>query len=305
MDTASIPLFDRELDGRWPVRPFPTADASRRTSVRASGVRARLLLCAPAHFEVSYVINPWMAGNEHRTDPARALAQWQGLRDVLERHASVETVAPVEGLPDMPFTANAGLVRGRTFVPSRFTHAQRRGEEAPYTTWFREQGYAIAPLAAGVTFEGAGDALFDHALDVLWMGHGHRTQAAAAAALQGVVDAEVVPLRLVDERFYHLDTCFCPLPGGVLLWHPEAFDAESRRHVETRIPQRLRVAVDDRDAEAFACNAVSLGTAVVVHRASGKLKHALDGLGLTVVETPLDEFIKAGGSAKCLTLALA
>ncbi|MCR6702725.1 MAG: hypothetical protein NVV68_16955 [Dokdonella sp.] len=96
----------------------------------------RLLLCPPTHFGVDYVINPWMAGQVGRVDAARAQAQWEALRERLASCATVQTVAPGAGLPDMPFTANAGLVHGDRFVPSRFRHAERRGEEALFSAWF-------------------------------------------------------------------------------------------------------------------------------------------------------------------------
>jgi N-dimethylarginine dimethylaminohydrolase len=301
--------FPRERIEAWAPRvhahgyDLPVADHSPG-EMRTPSKRSRILMCAPTHFEVSYVINPWMDGNQHAIQPARALAQWNALREVLGRHATIEAIAPAAGLPDMPFTANAGLVRGGLYVPSRFRHAERRGEETHFTRWFRERGFEVRALSENLAFEGAGDALFDRGAQYLWMGHGHRTDLAAAAELAGIFDLEVIPLRLADARFYHLDTCFCPLPRGILLWYPQAFDADSRAVIESRIAPSRRIAVEEKDALAFACNAVSIGSAVVLNRASGKLKQSLDDAGFTVIETALDEFLKAGGSAKCLTLRL-
>ena len=253
---------------------------------------------------MSYSINPWMDGQLGRASGSRAKAQWTALREILGRHATIETIDAVEGLPDMPFTANAGLLHDGRFVPSRFRHAERRGEEAHFIEWFRRHGVEVGRLPGRILFEGAGDALFDEAIALLWMGHGQRSEFAAAAGLARLLDVDTVPLRLVDPRFYHLDTCFCPLPRGVLLWYPAAFDEDSRALVESRIHSSQRIAVDEADALAFACNAISLGSAVVLHRASGRLKRQLDDAGFTVIETPLNEFHKAGGSAKCLTLRM-
>jgi N-dimethylarginine dimethylaminohydrolase len=266
--------------------------------------RPRLLMCAPTHFAVNYSINPWMQPHQNSACATRAGQQWLDLRQILGRHASIETIDAVAGLPDMPFTANAGLQRGNCFVPSRFRHAERKAEEAHFTEWFRERGFEIRNLPASIRFEGAGDALFDEALDLLWMGYGQRSELAAAAGLARLLDVDTIPLRLIDARFYHLDTCFCPLPRGFLLWYPEAFEPDSRALVESRISARRRIAVDEADALAFACNAISLGSAIVLHRASGKLKRHLDDAGFTVIETPLDEFHKAGGSAKCMTMRM-
>src|SRR5688500_16856995 len=140
----------------------------------------RLLMCPPTHFAVDYVINPWMEGNLHATNPALAQSQWSALHEVLSGLARIDLIAPGEDLPDMPFTANAGLVLGDVFVPSRFRHAQRRGAEALFTDWFAQQGFAIRPLPEEMDFEGAGDALLDHDAPRLWLGHGHRSDAGVA-----------------------------------------------------------------------------------------------------------------------------
>ncbi|KAF1707829.1 dimethylarginine dimethylaminohydrolase family protein [Pseudoxanthomonas sacheonensis] len=264
----------------------------------------RLLMCPPTHFAVDYVINPWMEGNLHSADPARAQSQWAALHETLSDLARIDLVAPGEGLPDMPFTANAGLVLDDVFVPSRFHHAQRRGEEALFTDWFAQQGFTIRHLPVGMDFEGAGDALLDRGAPRLWLGHGHRSDAGVAQEVAAMFDLEAIPLRLSDPRFYHLDTCFCPLTGGWLLYYPPAFDAEAIGAIAARIPESRRIAVSEQDALAFACNAVNIGTTVVVNRASSALKTALGDAGFEVIETPLGEFLKTGGSAKCLTLRL-
>ena len=265
---------------------------------------SRLLMCPPTHFAVDYVINPWMEGNLHSTDPARAQSQWSTLHEVLSGLARIDLIAPGEDLPDMPFTANAGLVLGDVFVPSRFHHAQRHGEEALFTEWFAQQGFAIRRLPVDMDFEGAGDALLDRDASRLWLGHGHRSDAGVAQEIAAMFDLETIALRLSDPRFYHLDTCFCPLSGGWLLYYPPAFDAEAVGAIASRIPESRRIAVSEQDALAFACNAVNIGTTVVVNRASSVLKATLAKAGFEVIETPLDEFLKAGGAAKCLTLRL-
>lgn len=264
----------------------------------------RFLMCPPTYFEVAYVINPWMQGNVDHVRGAEAVTQWNALHQALSRRAPVELIEPVPGLPDMPFTANAGLVYRDMFVPSRFRHAERRGEEPYFERWFAAAGFTLQALPDGLRFEGAGDALLDRGEPRLWMGHGHRTDIGCAAALQGMLDIEVVPLRLVDPRFYHLDTCFCPLGGGDLMYYPAAFDTASREAIEARVPAQRRIAVSEHDALDFACNAVDLGDAVLLNHASEALSRSLRAFGYDAIEIPLGEFMKSGGSAKCLTLRL-
>ncbi|HEY0230181.1 MAG TPA: arginine deiminase-related protein [Dokdonella sp.] len=266
--------------------------------------RARLLMCPPDHFDVSYIINPWMQGHLGEADAARARRQWQTLRDTLATLAEIECQAPVAGLPDLVFTANAGLLLGNLFVPSRFLHAERRGEEAHDEAWFQAHGYTLRALPAGVAFEGAGDALFDRAEPRLWFGHGHRSGDAAAAPLQALLGVEVVPLRLVDPRFYHLDTCFCPLAGGDLLYYPAAFDDAGRAAIAAHVPAHRRIAVGEEDALAFACNAMNVDAHVVLNRASPALRERLRAAGYSTIEVDVSEFLKAGGAVKCLSLRL-
>jgi lysine-ketoglutarate reductase/saccharopine dehydrogenase-like protein (TIGR00300 family) len=262
----------------------------------------RILMCAPHHYEVDYVINPWMEGNIHRSSRDQAEAQWNKLCQVLKTYATVDLVEPQPGWPDMVFTANAGLVLGDTVVLSRFFHPERQGEEPYFQRWFEDQGYTVHRLPKSLPFEGAGDALLDRAGRWLWAGYGFRSELDSHPYLAKWLDLEVLSLRLVDRRFYHLDTCFCPLTDGYLLYYPPAFDTYSNRMIELRVPAEKRIAIDEVDAVNFACNAVNIDSIAVMNKASDRLKQVLSDRGFTVVETPLTEFLKAGGAAKCLTL---
>ncbi len=262
----------------------------------------RILMCAPQHHDVDYVINPWMEGNIHRSSRDRAQDQWEQLYRILKDHATVELVEPQPGWPDMVFTANAGLVLDDTVVLSRFFHPERQGEEPHFQQWFADQGYTVHTLPKSLPFEGAGDALLDRAGECLWAGYGFRSELDSHPYLAQWLDMEVLSLRLIDRRFYHLDTCFCPLTNGYLLYYPTAFDTYSNHLIERRIPAEKRIPVDELDAVNFACNAVNIDQTIVLNKASDNLKRTLAARGFTVVETPLTEFLKAGGAAKCLTL---
>lgn len=262
----------------------------------------RILMCPPDHYDVDYVINPWMEGNVHKSSRERAVSQWQGLHHILKEYAIVDLVQPQKGWPDMVFTANAGLVLGNQVVLSRFFHKERQGEEPHFKAWFEAQGYMVHELPRDLPFEGAGDALLDREGRWLWAGYGFRSELDSHAYLAEWLDIEVLSLRLMDERFYHLDTCFCPLTDGYLLYYPPAFDAYSNHLIERRVPAAKRIVVSEVDADNFACNAVNVDHTIVMNRASNDLKQRLGSLGFTVIETPLTEFLKAGGAAKCLTL---
>ncbi len=280
----------------------------RAIETLGSGVETRgqrILMCAPHHFGVEYVINPWMENQLGKSTPAAALEQWANLRRHLARDADIALVAPQPGLPDMVFTANAGMVIGKTAVVSSFRTSERQPEGALFRDWFAANGFDIAPWPERVPFEGAGDALLDRASSLVWCGHGWRTSDEAPRLLEDIYARETIGLRLVDPRFYHLDTCFCPLEGGWLMYYPNAFDAASQEQIESRVAREKRIVVGEEDALRFACNAVNLGRRVFMNHASDALKNALHAAGFQPIVTPLSEFLKAGGAAKCLTLRLA
>lgn len=263
-----------------------------------------ILMCPPDHFEVAYVINPWMEGRLASTDPDIAQQQWDHLRGVIERYANVALQPPQPALPDIVFTANAGLVLGNKAIVSRFRSPERQGEEAPDRAWFAENGFDILDWPRTVAFEGAGDALFNRGQELLWVGHGFRSDAAVPGLLHEMLGRETLALNLVDPRFYHLDTCLCPLEGGFLMYFPGAFDEKSRALIDRFVSPDQQIAVDEADALNFCCNAVDLAPHILMNAASDGLQNRLRRAGFTPVITPLSEFMKSGGAAKCLTLKL-
>ncbi len=280
--------------------------SSRTSAGKPQFSRPTFLMCPPRFFDVQYVINPWMEGNVHAASYALALGQWKQLHEAVGAHADVLLIEPEPGLPDMVFTANAGLVRGEIALLSRFRCAERQGEEKHFRAWFELEGFDLRELPPGIPFEGEGDALFTPEGARVWAGHGWRTSLSSHTTLRELwPDCEVVSLRLTDPRFYHLDTCFAPLTNGDVLYYPPAFDEDSRAVIEAYYPEERRIRVSEADAVQFACNAVSVGETILLNRITTPLRKTLEAHGLEVIEVQLSEFMKAGGAAKCLVLRLA
>jgi ornithine--oxo-acid transaminase len=261
-------------------------------------------MCPPTLYDVNYVINPWMAGNVHRSSRQRATDQWTALHTAVANIADVLLVEPQPGSPDMVFTANAGLVFDGTVALSSFYHPERQGEEPHFRRWFQESGFAICDVPRRTPFEGEGDALFEADGSRLWAGHGPRTDENSLRQLTDLWNIEVVPLRLVDPRFYHLDTCFCPLSNGEVMYYPAAFDSESQQRIEDRYAKAKRIPVSEADALHFACNAVNIGRTILLNSVGTELCAELQVRGYQVIQVDLTEFLKAGGAAKCLVLRL-
>jgi len=259
-----------------------------------------ILMCPPDYYGIEYEINPWMS-RSRGSDALRAQEQWGGLRSQLESlGVDVRLMNPVAGLPDLVFTANAGLVFRDVVYLSRFRHPERQKETPVDADWFQANGFDPRAVPAGMDFEGAGDALFVG--ETLVAGYLVRSDARAEQWLASQMGCEVIPVQLVDTRYYHLDTCFCPLDSTSALWYPPAFDEYGRNAIPASVP--TLIAVNDAEATRFACNAVVVGKHVVLNSGCPELERELRRRGFTAHATPLDEFIKAGGSAKCLTLRL-
>ncbi|GAA4554973.1 dimethylargininase [Planotetraspora kaengkrachanensis] len=268
------------------------------TNSERAGTARHYLMCRPEFFSVSYAINPWMdplAG----ADTATAVRQWEGLREAYQSLGhTVDLIDPIPGLPDMVFAANGALVADGRVYGARFTHAERAAEGPAYLRWFADRGYET--LEASFTNEGEGDYL---TLDeMILAGTGFRTDVAAHMEAQEFLGRPVVTLRLVDPRFYHLDTALFPLDGHNVAYYPEAFSAGSRRVLERLFPDA--VIAEAADAEVLGLNAVSDGRHVVINAEAKKLSVELENRGYEVVPVDLSELRKAGGGPKCCTLEI-
>lgn len=259
-----------------------------------------ILMCPPDFYGIEYEINPWMS-RSRASDRDTAVAQWHALREALAAAgAKVSLLEPQSGLPDLVFTANAALVYRRTAILSRFRHRERQGEEPIDEAWLTAAGFTVKKLALDIYFEGAGDALFCG--DTLFAGYRIRSHARGHQMVGEMLGVRVIPVELTDDYHYHLDTCFCPISRTQAIYYPAAFDDYGRNVLREHIPELI--AVEQDEARRFACNAVVVGRTVVTNTGCPKLHTALAARGFQAVETPLDEFVKAGGSAKCLTLRL-
>lgn len=257
-------------------------------------------MCPPEHFGVLYEINSWMH-TEVAVDASLAMEQWLALRAALEAAgASIEVQPAVPGLPDLVFTANAGIVNGRQFVPARFRHPERQGETPFDIAWFSSHGWSIDELPLGVSHEGAGDALpFGR---VLVSGYRMRTDAASHAYLSRLTGAAVRSVELVDPRMYHLDLTFCPLDDRRAIVAPQGWDAYGRRVMEALVPEPL--VLSDEAAFSFCANSVVVGTNIVMPSCPVDVGRQLEAWGFSVAVVDVSEFQKAGGACRCLTLAL-
>jgi len=272
-----------------------TEDTGRRRAARAR----TYLMCPPDYFTVEYAINPWMNPGVP-LDADLAIRQWQRLRDTYRRLGhTVRIIDPRPGLPDMVFAANGATVIDGQVLGARFRHAQRAAEGPAYLAWFIRNGYPAAVSPRHVN-EGEGDIVF--AERAILAGHGARTDVAVAGELEELFGLPVLSLRLVDPRFYHLDTALCVLDADTAAYYPAAFDDAGRAVLTSYFAELIEA--KDEDAEVLGLNAVSDGRRVVLPEQATGLAAQVAGKGFEPVPVDMSEFRKAGGGPKCCTLEL-
>jgi N-dimethylarginine dimethylaminohydrolase len=263
-----------------------------------------ILVCDPSEYNVTYSINPWMQPDKVKIDKRLAIEQWHGLVNILKKlNVKVSVMPGQPGLPDMVFTANAGLVipNKNQILLSNFKHSERKSEKKHYKEWFESNGFESMEFTSEFNFEGAGDGLFDD--NILYLGYGFRSDydCVTHSFWDGLWQGHTNYIELVDPYFYHLDTCFCPLQSNFALIWEGAFDSNT---IKNEFDELELLMVPEEDALKFACNAVVIGNKVIIPSGCEKTKKLLLNAAFEVFETDMSEFIKAGGACKCLTLKL-
>lgn len=262
-----------------------------------------ILMCPPTYFTVAYAINPWMQEAEP-CDENLAKHQWETLYKTITEQAGADValLTPEPGVPDLVFTANAAFVYNDTAVIAHYKHPERRAEEPICVKWFEENGFKAVQMPDHIFFEGAGDALIWQ--DRVFAGYKTRTDIASHSLLTAATDLPVLSMELINERYYHIDVCLCPLQDGHLIYSPDSFDEYGRAVIEANVPAKKLIPVSPEEAARFACNAVNIGDTVIFNQGSPELTKDLQDRGFQVLSVDLSEFLKAGGSSKCLTLRI-
>lgn len=276
-------------------------------SLREMALPKSILMCPPTYFEVIDVKNAFMQGQIGKVDREKALSEWAKLKCSYEsRGIVVEILDPLEGCEDMVFCANpvfTGVdVNGqRKCVLSRMNYRSRRKEVAAAASWFVAHGYEMVDFSKqNFPFEGGGDAIWHPGRRMIWGGYGSRTDPGIYQSLAEIFGVPIVTLKLQDYRFYHLDTCFCPIDEKTVLLYPPAFTEEGLAIIRNFFPSIIEA--DENEAVGLlACNAASLlARYVFIQQGATKVNRRLSELGYEVIEVATDEFLKSGGSVFCM-----
>lgn len=268
----------------------------------------QVLMVEPTYFSVDYVINPHMTDNVGKVDKMKAQNQWDVIRNIFEQLGlTVHQLEGQEGLPDMVFCANQSLPyinpdEKKQAIMS-IMHSAEREKEVPYIEqWYRQHGYEIHYLdeEAIQDFEGCGDAIWHTGRRLLWGGFGYRSSPKAYEIISNLLDLPVITLELVDESFYHLDTCFCVLNETTVLIYPGAFTNEGLKLINAAFGHVI--ASSEYEAKKlFSCNAACPdGKNVIIQKGCTDVNKKLRDAGFAVHEVDTSEYLKSGGSVFCM-----
>lgn len=259
-------------------------------------------MCSPLYFTIAYEINPWMH-RENQVDQEKAIKQYDKLKKTYQTlGVEVIEIEPHISLPDMVYTANFGCMEGDMFIKSNFRYLQRRKESDLAARFLKKTlDCRISSIPDNIFFEGQGDLLKNHVR--YFFGHGFRSQKEALPYLQDILPLPIIDLALTNPYFYHLDTCFAPLSQDAVIINPAAFPQESLKKIRQYFS--FVIETDEKDNTHMACNLVVVGKTIVVGKGISKnLRKKCENIGFTVLEINMSEYLKGGGSIKCVSFEI-
>lgn len=254
-----------------------------------------LIMSPPDYFDIEYSINPWM-NLDNKVDPVRAKVEWQALKSTYTNLGlQVDLIPPVKGLPDLVFTTDHGKWIGNTFYLSNFRYSERQKEQTITIPWYQKQKIKTLQVPSPCLMEG-GDVLVEYGY--VFVGYGFRTSIETVEYLSGTTRLPTIALELVNQNFYHLDTCFLPISPDTAFYYPPAFSASSLKALKSHFD--LLLPLSSHEAEGFACNSVIIGKTVLC-QPNPTFEQQLNDLGLTPLTLEMHEFNKSGGGIHCLS----
>lgn len=277
----------------------------------------KVLLASPKYFEVLDVKNFYMRKNVRLVDREKAMKQWSNLHNIyqsLKARGIIEdvlTIKGVKGCEDMVFAANQSfpwiLNNERVVVMSKMKHPSRQKEIPAFRKFYKALGYKILELHQAEYFEGMGDTIPHPGKNLLWGGYGHRSELIAHDELRELLKTEVITLKLISEKFYHLDTCFLPLNTKTVLICRQAFDEEGLKKIQAEFETVIEIPIEEAEKH-FALNAHciegdgKIPSVAIIQKGAVKTNEILEQHNYEVIELDTSEFMKSGGSVFCMKM---
>lgn len=230
-------------------------------------------------------------------DKTKAMAQWENLVTALESQGiQVDIIEQEEGVPDMVFATDEGIVQNDKVVLANFQYDERKQESIYYEKWFSSHGFKVEHIDESLAFEAGGNTQFLG--DTLFVGVGFRAKVESCIELSKQLGISLFPLEIVDPYFYHLDTCLATLDSNTAFYYPPAFSKTSCDLLKKKVKHLFELT--KAEADGFAANSFVSGNTVFIQANLPSFKTSLEALGKKVIEIDVSEFKKAGGGIHCL-----
>ena len=307
-------------DGRVAPRPEPTDRPRTPTELH----RPAFLLNFPFSYTTEVANNAWMtdvADEERAPDARRAMSQFLSAYSFLASEGLVYLLPTprLEGLQDLVFTANLGIVLEHLdpspVVVSNYTSEPRRGESEVGLDFFASMGYDVH--FAPHRFEGEAD--LKHLHDNVYVGgYGLRSERESYEWMEREFGMEIIKVRETDPYLYHLDCTIFPLTREDTLVCTEMFEREEVAELE-RHTNVIDVGVDE--CYSGICNSVRLSNTILngssLHNLTAgsedynyevKKNRRLEDIAvqhaMEVTYFDLDEYMKGGALLSCMVMHL-
>ncbi len=277
-----------------------------------------ILMASPEYFDVVDVKNVHMAGNAGKIDKKLAHIQWNELKSAFNhavKEGILDKVLVIDGAKDcedMVFTANQSFPwiaenGDKIVVMSKMRHDSRKREVPFFEAYYKNLGYNTLHLTQTQLFEGMGDLIPHIGKRLLYGGYGHRTNKDAYKELAAILQVPIVALELIDERFYHLDTCYVSLGNEAVMICKEAFTDEGLS-VLAKLYKRVYYIPISEAIDNFALNAHTVfdyktnKKMVFIHKGTTFTYNILKKEGFEIYEVDTSEYMKSGGSVFCMKM---
>lgn len=259
----------------------------------------KVLLSPPTFYDIKYEINAWMH-RENKVDKEKCREEFDSLVQAYKRIGlKIEIIKPQKGVPDMVYTANCGFVIDNIFIKSNFKYPQREKESEFAEKYFKDKGFTLKYLPKDVFFEGQGDLFYRDSK--FFFGYGKRSNKRSIPYLEEILGQELHTFEVNDPYYYHLDTCFGPLGEGRIVINPLSFSKPDWDKINKLFSHVIETT--KKDNQLLCCNLVCQNGAIVIGKGISKdLRKTFEKMGFEVFEVPMGEYLKGGGSVKCVTL---
>ncbi len=292
--------------------PFTINDLKRREEP------LKVLMCSPDYFDIIDVKNIHMEGMASSLNKSKAIQQWNGLKAIYQKLVEdgllqeIKIIDGVEGCEDMVFCANQSFpylspYNDKLVWMSKMRHPSRQNEVPFFEQFYQNLDYTPKHFKNTDLFEGMGDTIPHPGKQLLYGGYGHRSKTNAYEELSKELNVPIIALELINENFYHLDTCFVPLSETQVMLCKEAFTEAGFALLQQCFDEIFEIPMEEA-IQTFCLNAHVVNNnntkqkAAIIQIGSTAAKAALQKCGYQIYEVETSEFMKSGGSVFCMKM---